>query len=472
MGDFGAGFAGGYGRGKLQAIESRRNNRRDMRALDIQEMQIQNAHQIQQGELAIAMQDLGIRQRDAEEKQYDFERRKEIDAGLSSAMQEGGYTLGIEYLKNMDPMRAIAFHSEKLKLDDQILKNDVMKTIAPVEKQKALFEAYGLLGKTSAGIESLPQGERSKAWKMMLPMIKPIWPDAPEEYSTKAQIANRLFMAQGTPENILFASEKNSAVASTKLGELYKAKEELAINGQMDTPIYADIQKQIEGLRSKSEEAILQGLEAKMKIAKTQQQATESFNKTLESSSTDYLKAMDSYSQVKAHIESLKDDPKNAYKQSVIQRMFIKSVNSGAMSIADESLGDQATGSAGLNKKLQSLISGSKVNLSSQEVMALSSAWETSIQGKLEKQLSVESKYKKSAQNYDNIQKDALRYPSQVYYDMLDAYKQQKTDDQVVAKLPSPEMQNQAKEALEKYKNDPEKRAAVLEKIQQVLQGK
>jgi alanyl-tRNA synthetase len=181
------------------------------------------------------------------------------------------------------------------------------------------------------------------------------------------------------------------------------------------------------------------------------------------------MKALDSYSQVKAHIENLKTDPKNSYSQSVMQRMFVKSVNSGAMSIADEALGDNASGIPGLQKKLANMMSDTKVRLSDQETAALARSWEASMQGKLQRQLAVESKYAESGKNYPNIQQDAVRYPSKDYYKFIDTFKSNNENSAVVSKLPK-EMQAQAQDALEKAGSDHVKREQVMQKIQGFLQ--
>lgn len=451
--------------GAMQLAQQGRANR----SQELQTVQAIRGARSERSRMQMAQKDLGIRLAKHNTQQLDANKRASIDQGLAEAVKVGGYSEGIEYLKGVDPNRAIAFHAKKLDLDNRILKNDVMQSVAPLEKQKAMFESYGTLGKMSVGIMGLPADQQAKAYKMMLPAFKKIDPGLPDEYTADAQIALQLYQAQGTPENILYSTSKNQITARSKLakiGQDIDSRVAMGLSPETDPTLKALVAEQ-KGLQQKAEAGSLQLLETQMKMAKTQQQATESFNKTLNSESSDFRKAFDSYTQVKSHIDALKENPQNTYSQSVIQRMFIKSINQGAMSIADEALGDAATGMAGLNKKMRSMVTGQKVNLNDSEIAALTGAWENTMKGKLKAQAALEARFKESGQNYKNVQWKAVRFPSEDYYNFLDP--QRRNRQALLTQLPEA-ARAQAMEALEQVKGDPEATKRVMGNIQQVLQ--
>ena len=474
MGDFSAGYAGGYAKGMLENSAGEDNQRK----LDLQAQSMMMDQENKNKTFELARAQLGMQQEELNMKKtaqsadiQEKDRQRQIEEGLGSALKTGGYTAAIEYLKGADPTKAIAYHSAKLALDKQIMENDTMKAIAPVEQQKAMFDSYALMGKFGAGIEKLPKEEQDKAWKLARPMISKIWTAAPEEYNAEAQVAMKLAISQATPENILYSAQQNGLTAKSQISKIGQDIESRIAAGHTPEtdPTLRTLLAAQKGQEAKANAAADQELQTTMSMAKTQQDATEGFNKTLEKSSTDFLKAFDSYSQVKSNIEQLKKDPTNSYIQSTIQRMYIKAVNSGAMSIADEALGDSATGIPGLQKKIANMVKDQKTNLTEQETKALVAAWEATMQGKLNKQLGVESNYKQSGQNYPNIQWKAVRFPSQSYYGYMQKLKDDSMNTQVIDKLP-PEMQVMAKDALQKAGGDPKKLEQVMQNIQTFLQ--
>lgn len=454
---------GGYVKG-VQAVQEYRLNERTANRAD-------SYLGLAAEELGIKKEDLGMRKEEFGWKRNDREREEQIRSGIMSAAQDGGYEGVVDFLKGIDPERALKVHAEKLDLDTKIMKNEVLAAQAPNEINKAMVESYGILGKLGHAVLKAPEEERDAMYKQILPMVKRINPDAPDSLDNNAMGMFMLAAAQATPENQLFLGSKANlryasqvSKASAELQSLY-AEGKTAEN---DLQV-ANLESYLRQTKVKEQSSYIQMAQAEAQKNKTLQDSTESFNKTLNQASNDFNKALDSYSQVKAHMESLKKDPNNAYSQSVVQRMFIKSVNSGAMSLADEALGDTATGIPGLQKKLSSMASGYKVNLNNKELTTLSSAWETSMKGKYSRQTELEQQFSQSMSAYKNVDQSAVRKPSQQYLELVNKYGQKAQgggqQQMDVSNLP-PQIQQMANDAIQRGAN-PE---AVKQRIQQIMQ--
>jgi hypothetical protein len=437
----------------------------------------------------IAREDLGIRKEDLSMKKEKFswdrsahDKEEQIQKGMADAAQVGGYSGVVDYLKDVDPERAIQFHSNKIKLDDQILNNDVLQSTAQNDKSKAMFESYGILGKMGTALLNAPEDQRDAMFKTMDPMLeKVLGPNRPKTLA-EAVPTFMLGIGQATPENMLFASNKSSVLNETDIGKNEMAQNELIKKGATteNSQVLRDLQAHRKALQDKDVQEGLQTFAAESQIneknanaAEQVQKNTESFNKTLEKSSSDYSKALDSYVQVKGHIEALKKDPTNSYSQSVVSRMFVKSINTGAMSIADESLQDGATGIDGLNKKLQNMIGneGFKVQLTTKEQAALDHAWEVSMKSKYDRQKSIEEQYLKSANQYSNVNKQALRIPSKQYEQITQNY----TDSDTLGKYGFSKVPDQYKaqlaDALRQAGNNPKKLEYIKAQAAKILGG-
>lgn len=176
--------------------------------------------------LDIAKQDLGIRQEDLTMRQGEFankqeefswkrsevERQKQIQQGMMEAGQAGGYTGVIEYLKQVDPEKAMKLHADKLKLDDSIMKNDVYKAAIPVKKAQAMADAYGVLGKMGAAILNAPADQRQAMYDNLKPIMGQVMDpaDIPDSVDDpRAKSIAMLSTAQSMKEN---------SIAETALG--------------------------------------------------------------------------------------------------------------------------------------------------------------------------------------------------------------------------------------------------------------
>lgn len=440
--------------------------------------------------LKIAQQELGLKFDDQSMKREEFgwkrqdrDRQQNLLNGMSQAASEGGYEGVIDFLKIANPEEAIKMHAEKLKLDNAIMSNDVMKAVTPNLKNQALLESYGVIGKMGQAILNAPEKDRQNMFNTMQPMLQKVFGRESPKTLEEAAPYYMLAVAQNTPENILYASNKQSALLDTEVGKYTAAQQQLLKQGHTENNSQAlrDVNKHLQALRDKDTQIGVQSFLAQTKMNdnvasrdERVQKNTESFNKTLESSSKDYLKAFDSYSQVKAHIESLKKDPSNSYSQSVLKRMFIKSVNSGAMSLGDEALGEALATIPGMQKKIQNMTTGKdglKIELMPQEALALANAWEISMKGKYDRQKSIEQQYLKSADEYSNVDQQALRLPSIQYDGFLKGY----DDNSVLNKYGFTGVPESAKadlvSALKTYKDNPQGLEYVKGQYQKLIQG-
>lgn len=198
-----------------------------------------------------------------------FEGRALLD-GMKAAAQTGGYNGVIDYLSVTDPEKAIKFHKEKLELDASIMQNDVMQTLVPTQKAKAMVEGYGALGKMGYALLNAKPNERAEMYKQMLPMIKTVNPNAPDSLDDKATGMFMLASSQAQPENILFGEKQNQAIFKTELGRLAMARQQALKSGNLD--LARDLSEQYNGVLAnskKSEMALAESaLDVKIKEAK------------------------------------------------------------------------------------------------------------------------------------------------------------------------------------------------------------
>lgn len=152
-------------------------------------------------------------------KAQDREKNQIINAGMAQAAQQGGYEGTIQYLQQADPARAQQFEYAKNQLDKQILDNQTLQNTLDTNKQKAMFESYGLLGRFGQAILNAPAKDREAMYEQMKPMIQQVVPNPPADL----QSAIPMFMlsaAQAMPASQLFAVNKEAADLKTEQGKL------------------------------------------------------------------------------------------------------------------------------------------------------------------------------------------------------------------------------------------------------------
>lgn len=368
---------------------------------------------------------VGIQQETQGWGRTDREKKRSIDDGMVQASRTGGYAGVIDYLQTSDPDRALQFSTAKNTLDQGMLQTDVMKVLAPNEQAKALAEGYGILGKMGAAIMKAPVGDREAMYQNMMPVIKKINPDAPDNVAA----ATPMFMlgiAQATPANILFDSTKTALQAQSTIGKLESDRQKyVSLGYASDSPQVKNINTAIQEENDKSQQAHLRLAETQSSIAanattkqKQVMDSTESFSKNLENGSKDFNTFMSTYGNVSAAIETLKQNPNDTYAQNMLSRSYAMGLNKGAFSESDAAVGMSATGWAAWKKKLNGYVSGTGEVLNPTEVKMMINTYDTMMEKKLTQQLSYESQYQNSANKAGPglVNWEGVRLPSKQYY--------------------------------------------------------
>lgn len=161
----------------------------------------------------------GMAQEDMAQKRTDRDKFRMINDGMAKAAQDGGYEGVIDYLKTVDPDRALAFHKAKLELDKSMMQNDMYKTMLPIEKGKALIDGYGALGKMGSALLSAPPEGRQAMYDYMKPMVKAINPNAPDNVNATVPMFT-LAAFQATPANLLYGNKIANQTMQSNTGKL------------------------------------------------------------------------------------------------------------------------------------------------------------------------------------------------------------------------------------------------------------
>lgn len=407
-----------YVQGWLSADQNKRDNNKDNR--DEQQQQMANE--------AFSLQKDAIM------------KKNTIDDGMAIAGKDGGYEGVIDYLKQVDPDRALAFHAAKLKLDKSMMDNDVYAAMVPVQKAKALVEGYGLLGKMGASIMQAKDPQAAQAmYDQMLPMVRGVNPDAPSDVHS-AMPMFMLASAQAMPENQLFQANKQAVSSQTEIGKI-DLDLRTRINAGIppnDPTILALIQQRDQAANGQSA-SMLQKSQAQLRMLQMQQStaqmqqrmanrkvsASELLNKNLLSASSDFTSNLDNFTNSKSDLETLAKDPSNSYAQAQLSKTFVKLVNGGGTSDGAALKSLYATGAPEALKHIQEMATGKRVWLNAPEVKALTTVMNDTIQTKLKRQQSIESQFQQSVGSYDDGQGGSMvdwstvRKPSQDYLDFI-----------------------------------------------------
>lgn len=466
---------GGYVKGDMLRQQYRMNEHEDARAeekLGMEKVKTQQS----QDYLKIAQSDLGIRQADLSMRQdthgndmekFGWERdahlkEKVIQDGMTQAATDGGYEGVIDYLKNVDPARAITFHAEKLKLDQSILSTDVMKAVAPNEINNATLEAYGVIGKMGQAILQAKPEDRENMFKAMTPMMKQVMGDNVPKTLEEAVPVYMLAVAQVTPQNQLFKSTNTAVQMQSAVGKLdadINAKLKAGFTSDND-PGLKDMMAAREVYSARNQNAILSKTATELQIASSAQNIgsskltnTMKLQSNLNTSSKDYLKFMDDYTGISGALKTLEKDPTNSVAQGTVSTMMASAVQKGVLT--DPDYERVAKSNAGFTKMLQNYgtqwATGKVVVLAPKEIANLKQVFDDVSQSKVARQKVLEKNFQDKTSGYgDILSKDNIQFPS-VQYDTLE---QQKNYGRIIDKYElnkyPPEIQQQAAEAIDK----------------------
>lgn len=153
-------------------------------------------------------------------KREDRNKRQFIENGMAEAFQQGGYSGVIDFLQNNDPEKAIEFTNKKIQLDDNLMKSDVMRSLAPLQQAQAMTEAYGAMGQMGATLLKAAPEDRNAMYQQMLPILKKINPEAPDSLNDDAVAMFQLGVAQSMPANIFYANQKQLTSSQSAVGKL------------------------------------------------------------------------------------------------------------------------------------------------------------------------------------------------------------------------------------------------------------
>ena len=156
-------------------------------------------------------------------KRQEITKQQQISMGMQQAAAKGGYGGVVDYLNTADPDRALQVQQAKTQLDQAMMKSESMAMQNDLQKKQSLFAGYGLLGKMGATILAAPQNERQALYQQMLPMVKAVNPDAPDNVAA----ATPMFMlgaGQSMPDSAIWQAKSDSTDANSEIG---KAQEDL-----------------------------------------------------------------------------------------------------------------------------------------------------------------------------------------------------------------------------------------------------
>lgn len=174
--------------------------------------------QQQDQQIDLANRGMGIKEEQQAMLRTTNEQDRAISDGMANAAQGGGFAGVIDYLTGVDPAKAMQFSMMKDKMDQSMMQTSVFKAALPNEFAKIKAEGYGILGKMGAGIMMAPPNEREAMYKSILPMVKTIVPDAPDNVIAAAPMF-LLAASQATPENQLFRAGMEKQGMQTELGK-------------------------------------------------------------------------------------------------------------------------------------------------------------------------------------------------------------------------------------------------------------
>lgn len=429
---FQAGYSEGRARAYLADQQNTRDNNKDVRdekylGIAGEELEIKKDYRnIAQQELGIKFEELGMKKEEFGWKREDRNREQQIQEGMAQASQQGGYGAVVDFLKSVDPNKAIEFHSNKLKLDDSIMTNDLMQSRLPVEKNKAMFESYGMIAKMAIGLKKLPQEQQAAAYEQILPMIQKVIPDADKTLTPRMSMLADLAIAQGTPDSLAYSANKGLSEAKTDIAKYeFDIKNALA-NGYDENSEYVQQLKTAQGQKNQRSK-LLEAQVARAEVIKSKDQtqakmaAYKYINQTTDG--LGFVKNAKALQPIVEFSDQLAADPNNLVAQVQLRQYIAGLTQSKAQTEADWIRTSTAAGYATWDKKLSSWVNGGEVTLNAKEIGQIRATFEQYLKGVYQNQLSNEDAQKQYLQEdleNQNIDWETLPKPSQAFSFLVD----------------------------------------------------
>ena len=403
-----------------------------LKAKDLQKQQNQDARA--QGAMYLAEEE-GIRQEkmlDMKQEKFSWEREDrakgiKLQEGMASAMQAGGYSGVIDFLKANNPKMAMQFEDARMDLDAKMMKSDVMKAAMPNEYAKILAEGYGIIGQMGSQLLKAPEKDRAGMYKALQPILSKINPDAPKTLNKEAINMLQLGAAQSMPANIAYQNQQQMITAKSRLGKLDVDIRSRIANGETveDSPsLRAMVDKyQKETTNAEIAKMRLDDIEFKNQLQDAQrarntaqmQQAkynlTSSMNSKLQSESKAYLAFRDQKATFDGAIKAISSGGGGAAEVAAYRQVAMM-FNKGALSDPDVAAfanSDDMIRSA--RKKLESIDNGEGIKaLNPSEVQRLKVLM-NSVSEKIQaKQDAINKRYKGMASKFGVDAKDLSIY--------------------------------------------------------------
>jgi hypothetical protein len=375
-----AGLIGGKFKGE-RMLEAEAQKARQVAVQEGQLAVSQELVGIKKDYLKIAQADLGLRM-DSHRMKREMHAWKKDDRETSLAKQQGimeaatsgGYEGVIDYLKLVDPGQAIEIHAGKLKLESQMLQNDVLKSLAPAKKAEALLEGHQVLSRVGYAILNTPPEQQQGAYEFLLPMVKKINPAATGDLAKDSTMLLTSF-ALSMPENQIYGGNKQERTLGQQQVAL-DAQIQAAVNGganpQTDPQLKAMMLDR-QRLKEEQEKQGLKNLSVKNKQEMDVQKRVDNYNNYLQKTSKDYMEFVTLSGKMDASLEAYHNNPNNQPARNVIGRTIARIANgAGVMTDKDvEQVVNQSSVWQRHKAKFEGWRRGDDVNITVQDMNSL-----------------------------------------------------------------------------------------------------
>ena len=462
----------------LQAAQAydlaQHKDNRDEQMLGINKVELgqkQDYLKIAQEELGIKYQDVAMRQRlsDDEHTQFGWKAREdartvENRGKLNDAVAAGGYSGGIDFLKSVDPEKAIEFHAKKLALDSAMMSNSVMRELQPSKIGAAKLEAFAVMGKVGTAISGMKPEDQQPAWEAMRHIADTVAPGAFSADYLEAAPLLTIGAMQGVPADSIY---RNKGIGATSQSTIGKIQADLAVgraSGLSDADprqsalIAAsntyELRNQQAALDLNTAELRQQGI--KTQTANTIFDNTDKFNSNVAKASKTFIDSTDTFTSIQAQLNVLQKDPSNSAAQGAISRLMASAVQKGLLT--DRDVSETVISEAGFGLLMKTYgdawLGGTRVNLTPREIKNLAVGFDATMDMKLQKQLLVEKQFKDQAIGYGNIINGKnIVYPSSIYTDLKDGPKIDAASKRLGFDQYPPDMQKQMVQAIDAGKS-------------------
>lgn len=331
--------------------------------------------------LKIAQTDLGLRvdshmmKREMHAwKREDRETAKMKQQGMMQAAQSGGYEGVIDYLKGVDPVQAIKIHADKLKMENLMMNNEVVKSQVPGKQAAAILEGHKILARIGVGVLNTPPAQQEQAYQNMMPMVKKVWPGASGDLAKDSTNLLTSF-AISMPQNQIYGGGKQEQSLGQKIVALdAQINQAVALgkNPQQDPNLKA-LMLDRQRLMEQQKKVGLQNLTMQNRVEKDQQKLIDDYNKYLTTNSKDYVQFLTFSERVNGAIETYKNNQQNQVARNIVARTIAKMANgAGVMTDKDvEQVVQQDALWQRYKEKFKGWTEGDEINITVNDMNAL-----------------------------------------------------------------------------------------------------